>query len=87
MTVKELIDELQKLPSDSLVILQKDAEGNGYSPLHAVDGNAIYQEHTTWHGEVFSADWTADQACWELEDEWERYKARQPRCCVLAPVN
>jgi hypothetical protein len=60
MTVAELIEELMKLPQDSQVILQTDVEGNGYSPLSAVDGNAIYKPDTTWSGEAVSTDWSAD---------------------------
>lgn len=37
MTVAELIAELKKLPPAALVVMSRDAEGNGYSPLHAVD--------------------------------------------------
>lgn len=33
MTVKELITELQKLDPNRIVIMSKDAEGNGFSPL------------------------------------------------------
>jgi len=87
MTVAELIEELKKLPPESEVILQKDAEGNEYSPLSEVDGNAIYTPNTTWSGEVFSTEWSADDACYESEEEWESFKASNPRCCVLAPLN
>ena len=87
MTVAELIEKLQKLPPDSQVILQKDAEGNGYSPLYAVDGDAIYRPETTWYGSVFSTDWTAEDAGFSSSGQWEKFKASNPRCCVLAPVN
>ncbi|MFM6139568.1 MAG: hypothetical protein ACKPCP_36430 [Sphaerospermopsis kisseleviana] len=87
MTVAELINELKKLPPESEVILQKDAEGNGYSPLSAVDGNAIYTLNTTWSGEVVSTEWSADDAGYDSEEDWELFKASNPRCCVLAPVN
>jgi hypothetical protein len=33
MTVKELIEELQKEDPSCLVVMAKDSEGNGYSPL------------------------------------------------------
>jgi len=92
MTVADLINELLKLDLDSEVILQKDAEGNGYSPLSTVDGNAIYWSKATctsileW-GEVFSLDWTAEDAGFDSEQEWEEFKKSNRRCCVLAPVN
>jgi hypothetical protein len=87
MRVAELIEELKKLPPESEVILQKDAEGNGYSPLYKVDGNAIYIEDLAWSGKVVSTEWSACDACYESEEEWEAFKASNPRCCVLAPVN
>lgn len=85
MKVKELIAELKKLDPNSQVILQKDSEGNGYSPLYAVDGEAIYIADTTWAGDVYSADWTADDADMDA-DEWAKL-LKKPRCVVLAPIN
>jgi len=84
-TVKELIEALSALPPDAQVILQKDGEGNGYSPLAGVDGDAVYVPETTWHGDVFSASWSASDACMD-EDEWQDL-LKQPRCVVLAPTN
>lgn len=87
MTVEELIAELKGMPQDAEVILQKDAEGNDYSPLSGVDANAIYKPASTWHGEIVSTEWSAYDACYESEEEWEQFKAVHPRCCVLYPVN
>ncbi len=50
-TVKELIEDLSKLPEDSVVVLQKDSEGNGYSPLAGLEA-AKYIPSTTCSGEV-----------------------------------
>jgi len=87
MTVAELIEQLQKLPPESQVILQKDGEGNGYSPLSEVDGNGIYEAYSTYHGDVASTEWTWGEAGMDSAAEWEAYKNEFPRCCVLAPVN
>lgn len=86
MIVKELIALLQTMPEDSIVILQKDSEGNGYSPLSDVDADAIYNAETTWYGEVYSTKWTARDAGMD-EEEWKKYKRETPACVVLAPVN
>lgn len=86
MTVAELIKELHKLPSDAEVILQKDAEGNGYSPLYCADGDAIYIAETKYSGSVYSTEWSAADACMS-DAEWNEFKAENPRCCVLAPMN
>jgi hypothetical protein len=86
MKVAELIAELQQLPPDADVILQKDSEGNGYSPLSVVDGSAIYVADSTYSGDVYSTEWTAEDACMS-ESEWEDFKNSNQRCVILAPVN
>ena len=51
MTVKELIDALAKEDLNRLVIMAKDAEGNGYSPIsHFWTG--AYLDDTGWSGEA-----------------------------------
>lgn len=52
MTIKDLIAELQKLPADLQVILSKDAEGNGFSPLPTnFYSLGEYTPESTWSGE------------------------------------
>lgn len=55
MTAQELIAFLQTLPSDTPVVLSRDAEGNGYSPL-ACAQPAHYQPETTWRGDLADED-------------------------------
>lgn len=85
MKVRELIKLLENMDMDSEVIIQKDSEGNGYSPLEGVDNDAVYIPETTWFGEVYSTDWSADDACMD-ENEWIEI-LNKPRCVVLFPVN
>jgi hypothetical protein len=85
MKVRELMDSLAELDENAEVILQKDAEGNGYSPLYAVDGDAVYLSDSTWSGDVYSTDWTAEDTDMD-EDEWAE-TLKKPRCVVLAPIN
>lgn len=85
MKVKELIKLLERENPESEVILQKDAEGNGYSPLSDVDGNAVYIPESNWSGEVYSLEWSADDACM-TDEEWAEIN-KKPHCVVLAPVN
>lgn len=85
MKVKDLIRELELLDPEMECIVQKDAEGNGYSPLAGTDENCIYVAETTWYGEVYDTTWTADDADMP-EDLWETLLKR-PRCVVLYPVN
>jgi hypothetical protein len=85
MKAKELIEALSAADPEAEVILQKDAEGNGYSPLHCADTEAVYVPDNTWSGAVYSLNWTADDAAMS-EEEWAEI-AKKPRCVVLAPVN
>lgn len=85
MKAKELIEFLSTVNPEADVILQKDAEGNGYSPLRGADGDAVYIPRNTWSGEAYSPDWSADDACMSAE-EWAEIQAK-PRCVVLYPVN
>lgn len=85
MKVKELIRELQMLDPEMECIIQKDSEGNGYSPLEGIDENCVYIAETTWCGDVYSTTWTPDEADMDPED-WAEI-LNQPRCVVLYPVN
>ena len=87
MIVKEFIELLKGMPENSIVIIQKDSEGNGYSPLASVDADAIYVAETTWWGEIYSTKWTAKEAGMYSEEEWEKFKENTPKCVVLEPVN
>jgi len=79
MNVKELITLLSKLPDDMEVILQKDPEGNGYSPLDGVDPDCIYND-----GECYSGDWSAGDALKD-QDEWDEILELN-RSVVLHPT-
>ena len=51
MTVKQLIERLQKEDPKRLVVISKDGEGNGFSPLADVSTGA-YRAESTWAGEI-----------------------------------
>jgi hypothetical protein len=85
MKAKELIDILSRATPDAEVILQKDAEGNGYSPLRGADLDAVYVPDSSHGGDVYSMNWTADDAC-KTDSEWAKIQA-QKRCVVLFPIN
>ena len=59
MKVWELIEILQEYDPNRLVICQKDAEGNGYSPLDDVEA-AAYEATTTWMGEAYLEELTEE---------------------------
>lgn len=82
MTVAELIELLKPMPQNSIVIIQSDAEGNGYSPLSEV-GEDNYVADSTWSGHM--AD---DEREEEDEDEFEEDNSEEfVPCVVLVPVN
>jgi len=90
MNVKELIKELLKMDPEMEVIMQKDGEGNGYSPCAGADGDAIYIAESTYSGEVYDASWSAEEAGFDWnedsEKEWKELQ-KGPRACVLFPTN
>lgn len=51
MKVRELIELLSKHEPDRVVVMSRDAEGNGYSPLARMWTGA-YRAQATWSGEV-----------------------------------
>lgn len=85
MIVKELIELLKDMPQEALVVMSKDSEGNRYSPF-ADMGTAIYVPETTWFGEVYSLDWTAEDADMSVE-EWEKLKEKNGTAVVFWPTN
>lgn len=85
MKVGELIKVLQNLDPEMECVMQKDSEGNGFSPLAGADPDGIYIAESTWSGEVYDSNWSADDADMD-DDEWEEILSR-PRCVVLFPVN
>ena len=86
MKVSSLIGQLNTCDPNSEVILQKDGEGNGFSPLSRVSSNAIYIPDNAWSGEVFSLGWSAEDCCLE-EDEWKKMKIKHKPVIILEPVN
>jgi len=78
--VRELIEKLKGVDQESQVIIQKDSEGNGYSPLYRIYNDCIYVPDSTWAGEVYSIDDYDD-------DEWKEIEKENERCLVLKPMN
>lgn len=86
MTVGELVAELSKTDQSRIVIMQKDAEGNGYSPLAGIDDSFGYTAETTWHGDVgMQALSDEDRKRGYSEEDLCGPDAKP--CVVLYPVN
>lgn len=78
MKVKDLIQQLQSENPEAIVIIQKDSEGNSYSPLEGSE-SGVYIPESTWAGEVYSYG--------ELEDEGMELDEEKMDAVILWPVN
>lgn len=85
MKVSLLLKILKELDPEMEVIIQKDSEGNGYSPLAGADPEGIYVEESSWGGYVYDPTWGAEGACMD-EEEWQEI-LKLPRALILYPVN
>jgi hypothetical protein len=85
MKVSKLIELLSTMNPESEVIMQRDSEGNRYSPLYCVDHNAVYIPDSTYSGDVYDLSWSADDVMM-TKKEWAKIQ-KSPRCVVLAPTN
>jgi hypothetical protein len=85
MNVRELIEILEDISPDAIVILQKDSEGNGFSPCVGAE-QAWYEADSTWSGQVIDADYLAIEEDAEVDEIQDRLHAT-PICVVLWPVN
>jgi len=86
LKVQELIDDLLKMNPDAELVLQKDSEGNGYSPCAGADDEAIYVPENTWSGVVYDTTWSIEDVGMD-EDEWEDLKKTAQKAVVLYPIN
>jgi len=84
MTVKELIEELKELDGERIVVLSKDGEGNGFSPLADVEC-AAYTSENTWSGEVHIEELTPEL----IEQGYTEDDVREDgeKAVVLWPTN
>jgi hypothetical protein len=88
MTVGQLREFLAGQPDDRLVVMSKDAEGNGYSPL-AVAEEAMYLAETTWSGEVYLTpeELVEEMAAGTGATEEDAAPDEAVRVVYLGPVN
>lgn len=67
-TVAQLIARLQKLPLAAQVVVAKDSEGNGFSPIAVEHPDAskpdisvgFYVPESTWAGEFYTGEFHQD---------------------------
>jgi hypothetical protein len=73
MKVKKLMALLETLDPEKEVVMAKDPEGNGYSPLMECS-ERIYRPVTTWSGVLY-------------DEEEDTPEPGDSHCVVLWPVN
>lgn len=84
MNIKELKFLIEDLPDDMEIIMQKDAEGNGYSPLSELDTDVVHIPETPYSGYVYNTTSCMDYDM--SEEEWKEILDK-PRCLLFIPVN
>lgn len=84
MNLAELRAQLDalNLPDDTIVILARDAEGNGYSPVNTVD-DLLYDAESPHSGQMYA---TPNMRAAE-PDEWDEAPASAVRAVFLWPTN
>lgn len=89
MTLKELRTAIAAIPAefdDCPVILQKDSEGNGYSPLSEIDFQCCYVAENSYSGNAFSHSWSHEDAGFYTVEEWDKIK-KNNLAIILIPTN
>lgn len=87
MTIGELKAVIENLPDGLEIVMSKDAEGNGFSPLSELSLQK-YLEHSDWSGELVSEeedDLFVDEPVDELDFDEGGYVVYDVLC--LWPVN
>lgn len=86
MTLTELRKHLDALnvPGDTLVILAKDAEGNGFSPAVEVEVS-MYAADSTWSGERYMTE--EERQATDEPDEYDEAPEGAVRAVFLWPTN
>jgi hypothetical protein len=86
MTVGELRTLLLEASDDDVVVLSKDAEGNGHSPL-ASGWLGKYVPASTWSGDVYMRELTEEYREQGYTEEDLYDGSDGVLCFVLSPTN
>ena len=68
---------------DVELIMQRDPEGNGYSPMAGIDYDVVMVKGG-WECDVYNLNWDADEADMDPE-EWEEVKKNNTGYAVIWP--
>lgn len=89
MRVKELVEELQKLDQELEIILSKDEEGNGYSPLDENYSIGYYAPENGWSGTYYSKEEVQEDILPDEKITLEEFikETNAKKCIALYPLN
>lgn len=83
-TLRAEIAKLDHLPGDTLIVMSKDGEGNGFSPLADLD-EAMYDAESTWAGDRYLSD--ADREATGEPNEYSEAPESAVPAVFLWPTN
>ena len=84
--LREFLAAHKHLPGATIVVLQKDAEGNDFSPLeNGYEARYVTGEHP-WFGDVYPTSEEAE-TIQDFEEQWGEVPEDAVRAVVLRPVN
>lgn len=83
-SLRDALAKLDHLPGDTLIVLAKDGEGNGFSPLADLD-EAMYDADSTYSGDRYLSD--ADREATGQPDEYSEAPESAVAAVFLWPTN
>lgn len=83
-TLRAQLAELDHLPGETIVVLAKDGEGNGYSPLAEVE-DAMYDADSTYSGDRYMTD--AEYTALDDPDDYSQAPESVVPAVFLWPTN
>lgn len=86
MNAGELIAVLSEVHPETIVVMSRDSEGNGYSPLSEADDSSAYLADTTWSGDIAIRELDDDLRAQGFTEKDVAGEDHVP-CVVLWPVN
>lgn len=82
--LRKMLGKLNHLPDDVILVMAKDRECSGFSPLDEVD-EGMYVAETTWSGEHYmTEEQRRAQSC---PDDYTEAPEDATRAVFLWPVN
>ena len=86
MNVKMLKELLQNFNDNDLIVLSKDEEGNGFSPLADAE-EVIYVPNSTWSGDIYYKKLTPELEKEGYSEEDVYFGDDAIEAVVLYPIN